>query len=210
MARALSRERACLDANQVWPDLGSASWEDRASGLCPPHSQGRRSEKPDRKVRDICRRRGASPEQRPRDLKRPSRARGETRVAILPYFCAPCSRQSNSLAGGEAPYVNVMRRDRRRGDAYMNHWIETRSVLDAVSSLSDQCLTQGAATPHGRCPWGASVFSYQRLSSAVRMDAGLDMGALHRQLNFPFSSEHGAPNVGRSHIGAATLSQTHQ
>jgi hypothetical protein len=29
----------------------------------------------------------------------------------------------------------------------MNHWIETRSVLDAVSSLSDHCLTQGAATP---------------------------------------------------------------
>jgi hypothetical protein len=133
------------------------------------------------------------------------------RLAQRSYLLyAPCSRQSNSLAGGEAPYVNVMRRDRRRGDAYMNHWIETRSVLDAVSSLSDHCLTQGAATPHGRCPWGASVFSYQRLSSTVRMDAGLDMGALHRQLNFPFSSEHGAPNVGRSHIGAAPLSQTHQ
>jgi hypothetical protein len=145
----------------------------------------------------------------PETLRDPRERGGDSRSDPT-LLCAPCSRQSNSLAGGEAPYVNVMRRDRRRGDAYMNHWIETRSVLDAVSSLSDHCLTQGAATPHGRCPWGASVFSFQRLSSAVQMDAGLDMGALHRQLNFPFSSEHGAPNVGRSHIGAATLSQTHQ
>jgi len=65
---------------------------------------------------------------------------------------------SNSICALRA-YVNVMRRHRRHGDAYLNRSIETRSVLDAVSSLSGQCLTQGTDTRPMDNVHGGQAFS---------------------------------------------------
>ena len=81
--------------------------------------------------------------------------------------------------------------------AYVNLSIETRSVLDGRPL---GFLTQGRTHAYGQCPRGVSVFRHQRLSAArmAHADAGFNPGTLHRRLNFSFSLEHWAPNVGRS------------